>query len=735
MNLKNELIKVIGLLNSRQISDAELTLKKILDKHPKNPDALTFLGIIHIEKGLIVEGVDLIKRSLSLHPAQPLALLNCSIGLYQMNAIEDSLSYCNQAIRYNPKNPEALFQKGLLLTKIGKSDDAINFYKEAIEINPQYYEALINLAELYKKINDDVNAILCLERALQVNSNNLQIQQLIADLELRNNNFKRAFYYLNSLLTSDPTNEINLLNIGLCFLKLNKLDEALNIFSTLIMKNKLNILALNNRATVFFLLKKYQEGIYDAKEAINVNPNFIDAYITYSNLLKESGKLDEAINQLNLVIKLSPDNLDAVEKRGGIFFMQKKYDEALRDLNFVIATNPDFAEAYSDRGCVYRDLRFFEKALSDFNKALEINPTLHIAISNRAVLYATKRDFTNASNDFQFAIKLNEDDHPLKYSYAGFLLAYKRFDLAWNFFESRLFFWQKPMQANNVNIPVWIGPNELGKVLIIGEQGIGDQIFYGSLLSELLLLKGTNFIVLLDQRLVSLFKKSFKEIEFFSFEDFNLERLPLDKKIDSYLYIGSLPGFFRKSIDSFKNQKKSFLISESYKDAELISAHKKNKKICGISWRSQNNKVGCYKSLELSNFKEILSKSNLEIINLQYGDVREEISNFNNLEKVNIKELDIDNFNDIEGLASIIQSCDFVITCSNVTAHIAGALGKETFLLVPYSDGRVWYWHEGDHKSMWYPSIRIFRQTLLDSWEEPLRKLKDDLENLYGLTD
>jgi hypothetical protein len=88
----------------------------------------------------------------------------------------------------------------------------------------------------------------------------------------------------------------------------------------------------------------------------------------------------------------------------------------------------------------------------------------------------------------------------------------------------------------------------------------------------------------------------------------------------------------------------------------------------------------------------------------------------------------IDKFNDIDGLAALVNTCDFIITTSNVTAHIAGALGKKTFLLVPFNQGRIWYWHDSINKSLWYPSINIYRQTESGDWIAPIMEIKKDIE-------
>ena len=79
-------------------------------------------------------------------------------------------------------------------------------------------------------------------------------------------------------------------------------------------------------------------------------------------------------------------------------------------------------------------------------------------------------------------------------------------------------------------------------------------------------------------------------------------------------------------------------------------------------------------------------------------------------------------------LTSLIDICDFVITVSNTNAHISGALGKKTYLLLPKGKGRLWYWSSKNKRSVWYNSIRTFEQKTVDIWDDPINKLKEIIE-------
>jgi len=121
--------------------------------------------------------------------------------------------------------------------------------------------------------------------------------------------------------------------------------------------------------------------------------------------------------------------------------------------------------------------------------------------------------------------------------------------------------------------------------------------------------------------------------------------------------------------------------------------------------------------------KNIFSDTEYKLINLQYGDVELEISK----QQKSIEITNVDLFDDISSTAALISLCDVVVTISNVTAHIAGSMGKKTLLLVPRYLGKFWYWEEG---LKIYKNIKIFTQDEDGGWKIAMKKLKDYLISL-----
>jgi hypothetical protein len=305
----------------------------------------------------------------------------------------------------------------------------------------------------------------------------------------------------------------------------------------------------------------------------------------------------------------------------------------------------------------------------------------------------------------------------------------KKYSDGWSFYEKRLENekWQNSFIIENKKPILHSFDFEGKKILVISEQGIGDQIMYLSLLNEIDSTRN-EIIVALDNRLIDLFKRTFRHIGFIGF-DVSINSL----NYDYYLPSCSLGKFFRNSGDSFKNQKVAYLKSDESKTKNLKNKLTANgNKLCGVSWKSKNPEFGEHKSMALTEYLPILNLDKINFVNLQYGDTQEEIKNLKFQYNVSIEEIDgIDLFNDIDDLVALVDACDFILTSSNVTAHIAGALGKETYLLVPYAKGKIWYWHDGDKKSLWYPSVQQYFQSENGSWDNAIPEIKDEIQRKY----
>jgi hypothetical protein len=263
------------------------------------------------------------------------------------------------------------------------------------------------------------------------------------------------------------------------------------------------------------------------------------------------------------------------------------------------------------------------------------------------------------------------------------------------------------------------------KLLVWAEQGIGDQVLYSGMLDQLLTIAPLSQIML-DKRLLPLFQRSFSQGKY----------IPITTSVqnieyDEHLPIGDLGKFFRIKLDDFDITRQHYLSADLSQAIEIRASLITNKKfLCGVTWNSKTEKIGADKSIKLEDLLPIIHLDDVAFVSLQYGDVHEQLNNFNEKYHLNIQEcLTVDNFHDLDGHAALIEACDFVVTISNTSAHIAGAIGKETYLMCPSGKGLLWYWsNQSNGKSLWYPSIHIYQQNEPGQWFDVVQKIKQMIQ-------
>ena len=135
----------------------------------------------------------------------------------------------------------------------------------------------------------------------------------------------------------------------------------------------------------------------------------------------------------------------------------------------------------------------------------------------------------------------------------------------------------------------------------------------------------------------------------------------------------------------------------------------------GISWRSFNSLNKTKKSIQLRDMERLFSGLDVVLVNLQYGDVEDEIREFKEATGIEVVQCaSVDNREDLDGLAALIEVCDLVVSIPNVTVHLAGALARDLGTVALCSN---FWWLIERTDSIWYPSSTLYRQPKLDDWD------------------
>jgi hypothetical protein len=303
-----------------------------------------------------------------------------------------------------------------------------------------------------------------------------------------------------------------------------------------------------------------------------------------------------------------------------------------------------------------------------------------------------------------------------------FANGWKRYDWRWKTGQSA------PLRHKS--LPRWNGERIDGGIVAWGEQGLGDEILYSSMVPELAPYAG-KVVLELDPRLKTLFARSMPQVQMIG----RGEPVPEGIKVQSPL--AGLGQYLRPNWDAFAKRESGYLVADQKRTAELRRRLSPNgETVIGLSWVSKSPIFGMFKTAQLIDFESVLRIPGCRFVDLQYGDTSAEREAVKQATRVTIERLaDIDNTNDIEGLAALMNACDLVVTVSNTTAHLAGALGRPTMLFVPQSGGRLWYWFSDRTDSPWYPRMRVRRQKLGQSWKDLVGGATEEIAALTKAAD
>ena len=508
----------------------------------------------------------------------------------------------------------------------------------------------------------------------------------------------------------DKNNNVkSIINLYLIYIKESNYLYALEIINKLHDIDN-NISVLRDKAYVLYKLKNYKESINICKTQI-INKIDLNFYNILGLNYFAMNEFEEAEIIFKKALSFDSNNAFILNSLGRLY--HEKRDSKNAEKYLVKANNLNIGsyEIINNLAGFYREEGDYNKAIKYYHKALGIDPQNTTIINNLAKAYFDINKLKIAEEYCLKALKLNKNDGNIKKILSLIYLRKQNYSKGWEYFDGRIDltdFLEKNSTLDNIRKKL-SNKNKLdkkSKILVLREQGIGDEILYGTMYPDLLN-SYDNVTIECDKRLKNIFSRSLSKYEN-SFVEFGKisKNNDLINKFDVAIYAGSLGKFFRNKFENFGNG--CYLqadINLVKKFKILLNNFGANLNI-GISWKSFKNRYAKEKSLKLEDFKNILATEGCNFINLQYGESEKEVNNYN---KKYIKKIitlkDFDIFNDFDSLASVLKNLDLFISVSNSTAHLAGSLGVKTLLIRPENHAVFHYWNQPDNKTPWYDSI------------------------------
>ncbi len=677
------------LHQSGNLNAAAEFYSNILKEEPDNINVIFLTGTLNLQQGNLDAACMLFRKTLELSPDLAIAYSNLGIALYESGKIDEAIRCYRKAIILKPNDADTHFNLGNALKDQIKPEEAIISYKHAIELRP-------NDSGLYGNLG-----------------NTLREQGKLSE----------AVEYYRKASELEPDNAGFQCNLGAALQETGKADDAIECYKQATTIDPNYAMAHSNLGSIFQEIDKPVDAITNFKKAIILKPDYAEAYNNLGSSLLELGKPGEAVEYLNKAISLKPDNAESYNNLGIAFLKLGKPDEAVEYHNKAISLKANFAEAHNNLGTALMEQCKFDAAIISHKKAIELKPDYAEAYNNLGAVLKESGEPLEAIEKYKLATELDPHYVQAHLNMAFALLLTENFRKGWQEYEWRLRV--KGQTPKTTRKPMWNGSSLNGRsILVSTEQGLGDSIQFIRYI-PMVKKQGGRVIVECQQSLRRLFK--------------NCDGIDEIKKItsdaessiqfDVHVPLLSLPGIFDVTMDLIPSNG-PYIKS----DPVLISKwrtkldYDNNFKI-GIVWAGNpEHKNDSNRSCSLKNFAHLTDIRGLTLFSLQKGPASVESNN----PPGDMKIINLTNeLNDFAETAAVIDNLDLIISADTSVAHLAGAIGKPVWVLLPFVPDWRWFLKRND--SPWYPNMRLFRQHKPHDWQGVFEQVKKALISNFGL--
>jgi tetratricopeptide (TPR) repeat protein len=466
--------------------------------------------------------------------------------------------------------------------------------------------------------------------------------------------------------------------------------------------------------------KQLSQALDCFNQALAIKPHDENALVHCGNVLYELEQYEFALAHLDFALEHHPDCLAALNSRAVVLYCLQRYDEALKSCNQALTLSPNLAEALLNRGSVLNILGHHQEALQDYQLILDLNLQSTLAYCNLANLYLDMQNYEAAQDCYMKALAMEPNNPLVHWNLSLFCLLMGAYEQGWQLYESGRYASHLPRGLRKpCPQPAWSGeqPVEGKRVLLYAEQGFGDTlqfVRYAKLVAGL----GAEVILEVPKELTAIIKSlnpTFTVIE--PNQNFNA--------FDYHCSLMSLPLAFKSTLDSIPDGAPYlFADAEKVRSINIISDDRIR---VGIAWSgASDHKNDANRSIALEQLRPLLS------LHASFHCLQKEIreTDLATLESLPQLHVYTDQIQDFSDTAALIETMDLVITVDTSVAHLAGAMNKPMWVLLPSNPDFRWLLYRDD--SPWYPSAQLFRQEKNNRWDQVIFKVGNELKKVIN---
>ncbi|OGI18006.1 MAG: hypothetical protein A2287_07925 [Candidatus Melainabacteria bacterium RIFOXYA12_FULL_32_12] len=612
-------------------------------------------------------------------------LLNTAIQHHQSGNIQEAEGIYKEVLNFDSNNLDALYLLGVVSHQKGYLDDALVFLNKAVNIKPMF--------ELYK---------------------------LLGDVYLAKNEINQAILAYQKSVEFDPEFVEGFYNLGLLYHSQNNLEEAVKYYKKTLELKPDAADIYNNLGSIFYKKNQVADAIENYLKALYFEPDNSNAYFNLGNLYRKVNKQNDAIEYFQKGLELSPNDAEAHYCLGISYLLNKECDKALNFLNksLDLGYRPD--EVYLNIANTYFEKDDYDLAEQYYNKALSINPNYAVIYNNLGIMYKFKNELDKAIEYYKIAVEKDPDDLQTRYNLARAYITLQNFDEGWKYFGCRDEMYESSKKGSESLLKKDWKDDIKGKTIFVNQSGgFGDAILFSRYL-PLLQEKGARVVTKLQDVIRDLLVSNDIKAEVFDYSVPDSE-IQYDARICNLC----LPCYFKSNLETIPN-KQAYLKA----DADKVKIYKEkffdnNYFKVGIVWNTgtKSDKEGDNRTASLKYFLKLARINNVKLYSLQKGNSVEELNDLSqDIEIINLGET----FKDFSDTAAAIENLDLVIGVDTAVTNLSGALGKSTWMLLPFIP--EWRWLLDAEYAPWYESVKLFRQKAPGSWQELLDRVYNELK-------
>jgi tetratricopeptide (TPR) repeat protein len=550
----------------------------------------------------------------------------------------------------------------------------------ATKINP--IASLVQQGFNFYQQNRFQDAQIVLERALKINPNHFDTLQLLGALAGITKRYGQAVEFLSKAIKIKPNYAPCHSNLGNALEKIGRLDDALASQNRAIALEPNFAQAYYNRGITLKALNRTEDALASYDQAIALHPSYAEAYSLRGIALHELGLVDQAMMSHDQAIRIQPNRAESYSQLGVTLHACQRMDEALACYDKAIALNPNYAQAHSNRGFTLQSMLRVDEALASFSQAIHSDPSIPEAHWNLSLCQLLTGDYQRGWQNYEWRKECPSVAYPrIKYQQ-----------------------------------PLWLGQASLKDktILLQAEQGLGDTIQfcrYAPLVAAL----GARVILAVQTPLARLLAHNLPGVS-----QVLVSGDPAPA-FDYHCPLLSLPLALAATVNGIPAVNQFAAPPDKIEKFKQLLGPKSKPRV-GLVWSGSTvHKNDHNRSMTLEQLLPYLPP-HIEYVSLQ-KEIRpidqETLTKFGQIRHLG-NELE-----DFTDTAALMDTMDVVISVDTSVAHLAGTLGKSTWILLSYSPD--WRWLLVREDSPWYPSARLYRQKNVFDWNLVLEKIKSDL--------